>query len=129
MITLLAVDDMPENLRLVRKLLSTQGFRVLEASNAEEALAIASQAMPEILLVDLRLGAGTLTGFELAERVRKLPGGADAVILAISGGAVIDDEARTRATGFDGFILKPFAFGEFADRLKDSLAKKKKPRP
>ncbi|HXS99237.1 MAG TPA: response regulator [Elusimicrobiota bacterium] len=125
MITILIVDDLPENLRLVRKLLSTQGFHVLEALNAEEALSIAASAMPDILLVDLRLGAGTMTGYELAARMRKLPGGTDAVVLALSGGAVLDDEVMSRAAGFDGFILKPFEFGEFADRLKGYLSKKR----
>jgi two-component system cell cycle response regulator DivK len=123
--TILVVDDLPENLRLVRKLLSSAGFEVFEASDATGALAIASAAMPDMILLDLRLGAGTMTGYELARRLRKLPGGADAVILALSGGAVLEDEAMSRTTGFDGFILKPFRFGEFADFLRDHLARKK----
>jgi CheY-like chemotaxis protein len=124
MTTILVVDDLPENLRLMRKLLSPQGFRVLEAADAESALALAAEAMPDLLLVDLRLGAGTMTGYELARRIRKLPGGAEAVVLALSGGAVLEDEAMSAAAGFDGFILKPFDFGSFAGVLKGYLAKK-----
>lgn len=124
MITILVVDDMPENLRLVRKLLATQGFSVLEALSAEEALAVAASAMPDILLIDLRLGVGSMTGSELAGRVRKLPGGSGAVLVALSGGAVLEDEAMTQENGFDGFILKPFEFGELSSILKGYLAKK-----
>jgi len=124
MTTVLVVDDMPENIRLVRKLLTPQGFRVLDATDAEAALAVAGEAMPDILLVDLRLGAGTMTGYELARRIRKLPGGTAAVVLALSGGAVLEDDAMSRATGFDGFILKPFDFGGFADVLKGFLARR-----
>jgi CheY-like chemotaxis protein len=68
-----------------------------------------------------------MTGYELAGRLRALPGGGGAVILALSGGAVLEDEAVIRAPRFDGFILKPFEFGAFPDRLKDYLAKKKNP--
>lgn len=125
MITILVVDDMAENLRLVRKLLSTQGYRVLEALNAEDALAIAAATMPDILLVDLRLGAGTMTGYELTGRVRALPGGTDAVILALSGGALLEDGEISREKGFDGFIPKPFEFGELSDLLRSHLAEKK----
>lgn len=120
MITILAVDDMPENLRLLRKLLAPQGFLVLEASNGEQALALAAAAMPDIILVDLRLGQG-MTGYELARRLRELPGGTAAVLAALSGGAVLEDEALSRETGFDDFILKPFDFGALAGRLKGLL--------
>lgn len=123
MITILAVDDMPGNLRLLRKLLEPQGFRVLEASNGEQALTLAAAAMPDIILVDLRLGQG-MTGYELAGRLRKLPGGAAAVLAALSGGAVFEDEAMSRETGFDDFILKPFDFGSLSGRLKGLLAKR-----
>ncbi|HEX4046359.1 MAG TPA: response regulator, partial [Elusimicrobiota bacterium] len=124
MITILVVDDLPENLRLMRKFLPAQGYRMLEALDAEAALAIAASAMPDILLVDLRLGAGTLTGYELTKRVRGLPGGTAAVILALSGGAALDDGELSRETGFDGFVLKPFKLDEFDDLLKGHLAKK-----
>ena len=129
MITILVVDDESANLRLLRKFLSTQGFRVLEALNADSALTLAAAAMPDIVLVDLRLGEGSITGYELAERVRKLPGGTEAVILAMSGGAVLEDEAMSRQTGFDDFIRKPFDFAKLTDRLKGYLTKNGKSRP
>ena len=126
MSTVLVVDDMPDNLRLVRRLLTGPDFRVLEALSADEALAISASAMPDMILVDLRLGDGSMTGYELAGRLRKLPGGRAAVIVALTGGARLEDEAESAVPGFDAFILKPFEFGEFSNRLKGYLAEKAK---
>jgi CheY-like chemotaxis protein len=129
MISVLVVDDMPDNLRLMRKLLQPEEFRLREAPKAEEALSLAAQEMPDIMLVDLRLGEGTMTGYDLAKRVRVMPGGRAAVIIALSGGAVLEDDALSRETGFDDFILKPFAFASFTGRLKALLAAKREARP
>lgn len=123
-IDILVVDDQPENLRLMRKLLTARGFRVLEADSAERALDAVAAKMPDILLVDIRLGDGAMTGYELAGRIRRLPGGDQAVLVALSGGAELDDDARAPEKGFDGFIMKPFAFAELVDRLLAFRAKK-----
>jgi CheY-like chemotaxis protein len=122
--TVLVVDDMPENLRLVRKILTMHGFRVLESLDAAQGLALAAAESPDVVLVDLRLGDASMTGFELASRLRKLPKGADTLLVALTGGAALQDDASFEEAGFDGFILKPFLADDFVAALKGYIAKK-----
>lgn len=118
MIRLLAVDDLPENLRLLRKALAETEFDVQLAACGKDALASAASAMPDLILLDLRLGEEEMTGFELARRLRALPGGRRAVIVALSGGAVLEDEAASREAGLDGFIAKPFDVAALPEVLR-----------
>lgn len=122
---LLVVDDMPENLRLLRKLLAPKGYEVSEAGTAEAALEALAGGLPDVLMADLRLGEGRMTGYDLAARVRALPGGRGVVLLAFSGGAQFDDDSAVPATGFDGFIQKPFDFAALASQLEGFLERKK----
>lgn len=105
--TVLVVDDMPANLVLLRKILVPAGYRVVEAASGEEGLAKARREMPDLVLLDLRLGEFAMTGYELVRRFRELPGGTGAKVVALSGGAVGSDEALVEEAGFDGFISKP----------------------
>ena len=120
----LVVDDMPENLRLVRKVLAPAGFSIREALDGKDALALASQAMPDLVLVDLRLGEDSMTGYELARQLRGLPGGKKVVLVALSGGAVLDDDATSSEAGFDGFIAKPFDVTKLPETIRLFLAGK-----
>lgn len=120
----LVVDDMPENLRLVRRVLAPAGFSISEALDGKDALALASQTMPDLVLVDLRLGEDSMTGYELARKLRGLPGGKKVVLVALSGGAVLDDDATSSEAGFDGFIAKPFDVKRLPETLRLFLAGK-----
>lgn len=112
----LVVDDEPQIRRFLRPSLSAQGFTVVEATNAEEALAQAAALKPAIIILDM--GLPDRDGIEVIRALREWT---QTPILVLS---VRDREAEKVAAldaGADDYIEKPFAMGELLARLRAAL--------
>jgi class 3 adenylate cyclase/FixJ family two-component response regulator len=114
----LAVDDTPENLRLVEALLGPQGYDVVTAANGREALAMLPREKPDLLLVDIVMPE--MNGYEVTKAVR-----ADAnwrhvpvIMITATGGA---DLVRSLEAGADDFVSKPFDKNELLARVKSLI--------
>lgn len=103
--TILLVEDNPITRKLVRFTLTTQGFEVIEAPDANTARQAFGEHAIALVLQDLCLP--DMDGFEFVSVLRKLPGGSEIPILAFSGMLSQADEARVSAAGFDDLITKP----------------------
>ncbi len=79
---ILLVDDDPANLKLVRVLLTTEGYEVRIASDAEEALKVLDDFDPQIILMDVQLPG--MDGLELTRRLKADPRRQDIVIIALT---------------------------------------------
>jgi CheY-like chemotaxis protein len=102
---ILIVDDNPLNLKLVRVLLSGEGYSVHAAVDAEEALRLLDQLAPDVILMDLQLPG--MDGLELTRRIKADPERRDITILALTAYAMKGDDDRARAAGADGYLVKP----------------------
>lgn len=112
----LAVDDEPGILRLIKLELTTQGFRVLTANGGEEALALAQEQQPDIALLDIIMPE--MDGLELMRRLREraqLP-----VILLTAKGSETD-KVRGLEMGADDYVAKPFSPDELSARVRAVL--------
>src|SRR5690242_4281958 len=103
--SILIVDDNPDNLKLTQLLLELEGYEVLTAQDAEQALSILAGWRPELILMDIQLPG--MDGLELTRRLRKTPGLSDVKIVALTAYAMKGDEENARAAGCDGYIAKP----------------------
>lgn len=101
----LIVDDNLTNLKLVRVLLTAEGYDVRTASDAEEAMTVLGAFSPSLILMDLQLPG--MDGLELTRRLKVDPSTRDAVIIAITAYAMKGDEERALAAGCDGYVSKP----------------------
>jgi len=101
----LLVDDNPANLKLVRVLLTTEGYEVRVASDAEEALKVLDDFEPQIILMDVQLPG--MDGLELTRRLKADPHRRGIVIIALTAYAMKGDEEEARAAGADGYLSKP----------------------
>jgi CheY-like chemotaxis protein len=101
----LVVDDNAANLRLASFVLSSAGFRVRTAANAEQALARVRESCPSLILMDLQMPG--MDGFELTRRLKADPATRSVVVIAVTAYAMKGDEARARAAGCDGYLSKP----------------------
>jgi CheY-like chemotaxis protein len=101
----LAVDDHPVNLKLVRTLLVGEGFEVRTANNAEEARAAIPGFAPQVVLMDLQMPG--MNGYELTRLLKADPATKDIVVLAMTAYAMKGDDALAAEAGCDGYITKP----------------------
>jgi CheY-like chemotaxis protein len=104
-LSILAVDDHPVNLKLIRVLLIGEGYDVRTADDAEMALAVIAQSAPELILMDLQLPG--MDGFELTRRLKADPVTRGIVIIAMTAYAMKGDKERALAAGCDGYLSKP----------------------
>jgi len=102
---ILVVDDNPQNLKLVRVLLASEGYAVETAADAEQALAAVERDPPRLVLTDIQLPG--LDGLALTRRLKSDPERRAIVVLAVTAYAMKGDEERMLAAGCDGYIAKP----------------------
>ena len=107
----LIVDDHARNLKLARDVLLAAGFRTLVARNAAEAIALAAEHLPDVILMDLRL-----PDMDGAEAARILADGARTAaipVVALSAIAFEEDTAWLTHAGFAGYLDKPIDVESF----------------
>ena len=101
----LVVDDCPDTRMTLRLLLALWGHDVREAADGPAALEAAARFRPHVVLLDLVLPG--LDGFEVARRLRKLPGLSDVLLVAVTAYGSEEDRRRGREAGFDHYLVKP----------------------
>jgi CheY-like chemotaxis protein len=114
----LVVDDNEDVTRSLSLLLRANGYEVATAHDASQAMALAVSFNPQAVLLDI--GLPDRDGWEVARDIRRLTGGTDLKLIAISGWATAEDVARSRAAGFDHHLCKPVGFAKLAELLHPS---------
>ena len=118
--SLLVVDDEPSILETTRFILEAEGYRVLTASNGEEALEVLKRERPPIVLLDVMIPK--LNGFEVCRRLRQDPAIAGTYVLILTARGQKADEALALEAGADAYIRKPFDDDEVLRHLEAVLA-------
>ncbi len=119
---ILAVDDEPANLALLRKLLMHQGYEVVEASDGAGALAAVIEHDPDLVCLDVMMPG--LDGIEVTQRLRLQPQHAGLPILLLTALSRPEDKARGLEAGANDFLPKPFDEIELFARLRSLLRAK-----
>ncbi|MCS7275584.1 MAG: response regulator transcription factor [Dehalococcoidia bacterium] len=112
----LAVDDEPGILRLLKQELTEQGLRVITANNGEEALRLAEEQRPDLVLLDVMLP--DMSGLEVIRRLRER---SDAPIILLTARDTDSDKVRGLEMGADDYVVKPFSPDEVAARIRAVL--------
>jgi signal transduction histidine kinase len=118
--TILNVEDIRENRELVRRILESEGYRVIDAVNALEGIERAREIRPDLILMDINLP--DLDGFTAVTRIRSYTHLKSVPILAITARTVDDDMERARAIGCDGYLNKPIDFDELIEQVARHIA-------
>jgi CheY-like chemotaxis protein len=104
-ICILLVDDHPVNLKLASQVLLAGGHTVIAAEDAEQALALLQQGMPDLVLTDIALPG--MDGLELTRRLKADPRFSHLPVVALTASAMKGDETRVLQAGCDAYISKP----------------------
>jgi two-component system cell cycle response regulator DivK len=112
----LIVDDNERNRKLARDVLRMAGIRTLEAATAAEGIALASEHLPDVILMDLRLP--DLDGIEAARLLRAEPRTAHIPVVAMTALPLDARDDWLFDAGFAGYIVKPFDTDAFPDVVR-----------
>ena len=111
----LIVDDNERNLKLTRDVLQATGFRTLEATTGARGIALASERVPDVILMDLRLP--DMEGTEAARQLGEAARTARIPVVAVSS-APLGAGDWFLAAGFAGYLEKPFSVRDFPDQVR-----------
>lgn len=103
--TVLIVEDDPDSRYVYELYLTHKGFRVRQAGSGEEGLALAREARPDVILMDISIPG--LDGWEVTRRLQDDPETRDIPVIAITAHAFPEDRDRSRRVGCRGFLTKP----------------------
>ena len=103
--SILVVDDNPANLKLVRVLLMSVGYRVVTAVDADDALRALQQEHPALILMDLQMPG--MDGLALTRQLKADPGTRHIVVIALTAYAMKGDAERAFEAGCDDYMSKP----------------------
>jgi signal transduction histidine kinase len=113
--TLLLIEDNPANRAMVSDFLRLQGFNVVSASSGSEALRLAYEHLPDIILMDIQLS--DMDGLEVTQQLRKHPLLAKTPVIALTALAMPGDRERCLEAGMDDYLSKPAGLKEIYRRL------------
>lgn len=119
----LYIEDNPENRLLVRRILQADGFTVLEAQDATQALQLLEEEIPDLILMDINMP--DMDGFTLTTRLKNTPGINRVPIVALTANVMRGDRERSLEAGCDGYIQKPIDVDNLPDQVNRFLNIKK----
>lgn len=119
MIKILYVEDNPQNMRLVRKMLMAGGYEIIEASDGISGLTKAAAEKPDLILMDINLP--DIDGMEVTARIKANPDLRHIPIIALTANAMYGDRERFTAAGCDGYLAKPVTRTELLNTVAEFL--------
>ena len=116
-ILIMVVDDNPTNLKLACNVLKFEGYAILEARDAEEALEMIRRTPPDLILMDIALPG--MDGLALTRHLKGNPRTSNICIVALSAFAMKGDDRKAFDAGCDGYITKPIDTRRLPGQIKE----------
>jgi len=111
---ILVVEDQQDNRRILRDLLTSSGFDIIEAEDGQSGISAAKKHQPDLILMDIQLPV--LDGYEATRQIKSDPELRSIPIIVVTSYALSGDEQKAREAGCDAYVTKPY-------RPRDLLAK------
>ncbi|MCS6813307.1 MAG: response regulator, partial [Cyanobacteria bacterium] len=117
--TILAVDDQPDNLRLLAKMLNDRGYKVRKALNGRLALTTVQVSLPDLILLDITMP--DISGYEVCARLKASETSRNIPVIFVSGLGEALDKVKAFEVGAADYITKPFHVEEVLARVENQL--------
>jgi two-component system cell cycle response regulator DivK len=116
---ILVVEDQEDNRQILRDLLTTGGYDIIEAENGQDAITAAEANHPDLILMDIQLPL--LDGYEATRRIKADPSLQPIPVIAVTSYALSGDEEKARAAGCNDFVPKPFSPRRLLAKIREYL--------
>lgn len=116
---ILVVEDQEDNRQILRDLLASACYDVVEANDGEQAVAAAKAQRPDLILMDIQLPI--LDGYEATRRIKADPQLSSIPIIVVTSYALSGDEDKARAAGCDDYVTKPYSPRQLLAKIKELL--------
>jgi two-component system cell cycle response regulator DivK len=116
---ILVAEDRPASLELIRTVLESAGYEVIEAIDGQDAVDKAAAAPVDLILLDLQMPR--IDGFGVLARLRRDSRFANTPIVALTASAMHGDRERALAAGFSGYVAKPVDLAVLRSEVKRLL--------
>ena len=115
--SILFVDDYDMLRKIYVEILSTAGYRMMEAANADECMQSLAREVPDLILLDIMMKP--VDGWETLRQIRSLPTSATVPVVMVSGKAILPSEVTAYGPLIDGFMRKPLLNSVLLSKIKD----------
>jgi two-component system cell cycle response regulator DivK len=116
---ILVVEDQEDNRRIMRDLLTSVGYEVMEAVTGEEGVAAAETHRPDLILMDIQLPG--LDGYEATRQIKANPDLEHIPIIVVTSYALSGDDVKAFEAGCNAYVSKPFSPRELLAKIREYL--------
>lgn len=116
---ILVVEDQEDNRQILRDLLGSVGYEMIEADNGEAAVTLAAEHRPDLILMDIQLPL--MDGYEATRRIKAIPALNAIPIVVVTSYALSGDETKARAAGCDAYVTKPYSPRQLLATIRATL--------
>jgi two-component system cell cycle response regulator DivK len=116
----LVIEDEEDNRRIVRDLLTSVGYEIIEAVTGPEGVTAAEMHLPDLILMDIQLPE--LDGYEVTRRIKANPNLCHIPIIAVTSYALSGDDVKAFEAGCDAYIAKPFSPRALLAKVREYLS-------
>ena len=116
---ILMIEDTEDNRQILRDLMASTDYDLLEAEDGPTGIATASRTKPDLILMDIQLPG--IDGYEVTRRIKADPALQHIPIIAVTSYALSGDEAKVRAAGCDAYVAKPFSPRQLLAKIREFL--------
>jgi len=116
---ILVIEDHEDNRRILRYLLTSAGYEVIEAITGEEGVASAEAQRPDLILMDIQLPG--LDGYQATRRIKANPDLRRIPIIVVTSYALSGDDVKALAAGCDAYVTKPFNPRQLLAKIQEYL--------
>jgi len=117
--TILVIEDNEDNRRIMRDLLTSGGYEVIEALTGEEGVSAAETYRPDLILMDVQLPG--MDGYEATGRIKANPGLQKVPIIMVTSYALSGDDVKAFEAGCDDYVSKPFSPRKLLAKIREYL--------
>jgi two-component system, cell cycle response regulator DivK len=117
---ILVIEDQEDNRKILRDLLTSADFEVIEAADGEAGLAAAAAHRPDLILMDIQLPG--IDGYEATRRLKADAALCAIPVIAVTSYALSGDAEKARGVGCDAYISKPYSPRELLEKVRRHLS-------